>query len=489
MNLLLDEVDVLEVVGDPSVVDIRGVQHDSRAVGEGDLFCCLRGAETDGHEHAAEAVRRGAVGLLCEQLVPLTDRGVVQARVPAGDARHAMAQAAAAFYGHPARDLLTVGVTGTNGKTTVTSLLGDVLRHSGRKTLVVGTLSGARTTPESTEIQRQLYEARAAGGGNGLRPAAVLEVSSHALVQARVDAMRFDLAVFTNLSHEHLDFHGDMESYFAAKMLLFTPERAVTAVINVDDEWGSRLAGQSSIPVVPVHVSQATEVDMTPGRSSFVWRGERVAVPLTGMVNVENALLAAEAAVAIGLAPRVVAAGLSAAGPVPGRLQVITGPTEPGSGVGVTVLVDYAHTPRGLEVALGEARALVAGRVLVVFGCGGDRDRAKRPVMGRIATTLAEVTVLTSDNPRGEDPDAIAAEVLAGVRPTAEDAIASGRLVVELDRAAAIERAVRAARPGDVVLVAGKGHEQYQEMGGMRIPFDDCAVARAALTVTGTEEG
>jgi UDP-N-acetylmuramoyl-L-alanyl-D-glutamate--2,6-diaminopimelate ligase len=476
MTLLLDEIDVLETSGDPSSLDVLGVEHDSRKVVPGDLFCCLPGAETDGHRFAPEAVARGAVGVICEHLLaglpPGPSGPVVQARVAPGGARPAMARLAAALYRHPARDVMMAGVTGTNGKTTVTHLLGTVLSHAGRPTTVIGTLGGARTTPESNELQRLLARARDATPRG--RAAVVLEVSSHALVQSRVDGIHFDVAVFTNLSHDHLDFHGTMEDYFDAKASLFTPERAVRGVVWGDDPWGRRLLEQIHIPAVEVRRHQAGDVVLALGSTELTWRGQRVRTALTGLINVDNTLLAAEAAVALGVDPQVVAAGLSEAVPVPGRLEAVPGS---GGGRGPSVLVDYAHTPAGLEAVLGECRRLAGiGSVTVVFGCGGERDRAKRPVMGEVARRLADRVVVTSDNPRREDPLAIIDQVLAGM-PDAGEAQVAGRLVVEPDRRAAIAAALAAAEEGDVVVVAGKGHETYQEIDGVRHPFDDRLVS------------
>lgn len=476
MNLLLDEIDVLETSGDPGAVEVWGVEHDSRRVLPGTLFCCLVGGHSDGHDHAAEAVARGAVGLVCERALPTpVPDGVVQARVPPGTGRRAMARLAAAFWNHPCDDLLTVGVTGTNGKTTVTHLLGAILTHAGHPTTVVGTLSGARTTPEATDLQRILAAARDAAAGE--RAAVAMEVSSHALVQARVDGVRFDVAVFTNLSHDHLDFHGSMEDYFAAKALLFESDRSARAVIDVDDPWGSRLYDQVRIEASAVRVADLADIRLEAGRSQFFWRGLPVTIPLTGLVNVRNAHLAAEAAVALDLEPDVVAEGLAAAAPVPGRLERVVGTGGAAGAAGVEVLVDYAHTPAALEAVLDEARRLAApegGRTIVVFGCGGDRDRSKRPVMGAVAAQKADVVVVTSDNPRSEDPGGIIAAVVAGVPATT-------RPVVEPDRRTAILRAIASARPGDVVVVAGKGHETYQEVGELRLAFDDREVAAAGL--------
>jgi UDP-N-acetylmuramoyl-L-alanyl-D-glutamate--2,6-diaminopimelate ligase len=482
MNLLLDEVDVLETTGDPSLVDVRGVVHDSRQVTPGDLFCCLPGHHTDGHDHAPEAVARGAVGLLCERPLPeVADDRVVQAVVAPGEARPAMARLAAAFWGYPSRDLVMAGVTGTNGKTSVTHLLGAVLRHAGLPTTVIGTLSGVRTTPEATELQRLLAVARDAGPGPGGRqPAVAMEVSSHALVQSRVDAVHFDVAVFTNLTHDHLDYHGSMEAYFDAKAALFTPEHAVRGVVNAEDRWGRRLLAEARIPLAAVRRDQASRVELAPGRSAFTWRGQRVVTTMTGALNVENALLAAEAAVVLGIEPAVVAAGLAAAPSVPGRLEAVAAPG--GSGPPFSVLVDYAHTPAGLEAALADARRLAeGGRVVVVFGCGGDRDRAKRPLMAAVATRRADLAVVTSDNPRHEDPGLIIDQVLTGAVPSADEAWANGRLRVEPDRRRAIAAAVGAAEAGDVVVVAGKGHETVQEVGDLRLPFDDRVVATEVL--------
>ncbi len=470
MTLLLDDIDVLETSGDPGAADVTGVEHDSRRVAPGDVFCCIVGHERDGHEHAPEAVANGAVGLVEEHAVGPLPRPVVQVRVAPGAGRAAMARIAAAYHGHPATSLLTAGVTGTNGKTTVTHLLGAVLEHAGHPTMVVGTLTGARTTPESTDLQRMLAVHRDAYPPSP-RPAVAMEVSSHALVQARVDAVRFDVTVFTNLSHDHLDFHGSMESYFEAKASLFAPERTKAAVVDADDPWGRLLLGElapTAVPVVGVTRTGVGDVRLELGRSQFTWCGQEIVVPLTGRVNVTNAQLAAEAAVVLGVPPPVVAEGLRAAAPVPGRMEVVDT-----AGLGFSVLVDYAHTPAALEAVLAEAAHFAAahtGRTIVVFGCGGDRDALKRPVMGSVAARSADVVVVTSDNPRHEDERAIIDAVLRGIAPPA-------RPLVEVDRRRAIEAAVGGARPGDVVVVAGKGHETVQEVGERRVPFDDREVA------------
>jgi UDP-N-acetylmuramoyl-L-alanyl-D-glutamate--2,6-diaminopimelate ligase len=482
MTLLLDEIDVLETSGDPDAVDVSGVEHDSRRVVPGTLFCCLVGHESDGHDHASEAVARGAVALVREHDVGPLPRQVVEVQVAPGSGRAAMAHLAAAFYGHPASSLLVAGVTGTNGKTTVAHLLGAILEHAGHPTTVIGTLTGARTTPESTDLQRMFAAVRDAHAPTP-RPAVAMEVSSHALVLARVDAVQFDVAVFTNLSHDHLDFHGSMEEYFEAKAMLFEPERSKAAVVDADDPWGRRILERARIPTVAVSRAEIRDVVLGMGTSAFTWRDEQVVVPLTGLVNVTNAQLAAEAALSLGVPPALVAEGLSAARPVPGRMEVV----ETGS-LGFSVLVDYAHTPAALGAVIAEAGRVAAqggGRTIVVFGCGGDRDASKRPLMGAVAARSADVVVVTSDNPRHEDPAAIIEAVLrgvAGVEPPV-------RLVVEPDRRRAIQAAIELARPGDVVLVAGKGHETVQEVGERRLPFDDRAVAAEVLASLASEPG
>jgi UDP-N-acetylmuramoyl-L-alanyl-D-glutamate--2,6-diaminopimelate ligase len=356
---------------------------------------------------------------------------------------------------------------------------------------VLGTLSGVRTTPEATELQGLLAQARDRQLADGRSHAVAMEVSSHALAQSRVEGIHFDVAAFTNLSHDHLDYHGTMEEYFAQKSSLFTADHAVRAVINADDPWGQRLLRKGRIPMVAVHRHDASDVVLAPGRTWFTWRGHRVGTPLTGAVNVDNALLAAEVALTLGLEVPEIAAAFRHVSPVPGRFQVLSAPGAPGApGTAAeaapgsppfTVVVDYAHTPAGLDVVLREARGLAGsgGRVLVVFGCGGNRDREKRPKMGRAASLLSDVAVLTSDNPRDEDPLSIIEEVRAGV---VAEAPPHSAFTVEPDRHAAIALVLEEARAGDVVVIAGKGHEDYQEIGGVRLPFDDVVEARRALS-------
>ena len=464
LDRLLGGVDVLDMRGDPAGTEVTAITHDSRAVTPGALFCCVPGATADGHEFAAAAVAAGASAVLCERALPVDATQVVVPSV-----RAAMGPAAAAFFGHPSRRLAVAGVTGTNGKTTTTHLLAAVLRADGRPTEIVGTLSGPRTTPEATDLQARL--AALADGGT---TAVAMEVSSHALVQHRVDATWFEVAVFTNLSQDHLDFHGTLDDYFAAKASLFTPERVGVAVVNGDDPWGRRLLDAISVPTRPFTLADAVGLEVGPVSSTFSWEGQRVHVRLGGTFNVANALAAANAARELGAAPDAVAAGLSSVTTVPGRFETVD------VGQPFTVVVDYAHTPTSLEQVLLAARRATAGdggRVLVVFGCGGDRDTGKRPAMGEVATRVADLAVLTSDNPRSEDPLAIIDAVRSGsVRPEV--------LVVEPDRRAAIALALDRARPGDVVVVAGKGHETTQVTGESVVPFDDRDVVRAELERT-----
>ncbi|MET0803007.1 MAG: UDP-N-acetylmuramoyl-L-alanyl-D-glutamate--2,6-diaminopimelate ligase [Acidimicrobiales bacterium] len=445
-------------------VAVTAVEHDSRIVGPGSLYCALKGEHTDGHRHAATAVAAGAVAVVVEHPVAVS---VPQIVVP--DTRAAMGRLADAFFDHPSRRIAVVGVTGTNGKTTVTHLLAAVLNHVGRTTRVLGTLSGARTTPEAPALQSALAEAADAGAS-----VVAMEVSSHAIELRRIVGTWFTVAVFTNLSQDHLDFHGTMDRYFAAKARLFEPERAALGLVNRDDPWGARLLEAMAIPAVAWSAEDAEDPELRADGSRFTWRGHRIELALAGRFNLANAVAAAEAALALGLEPAQIAAGLSQAGPVRGRF-------EPVGDSDVAVLVDYAHTPDGLVQALASARELTEGRLIVVFGCGGDRDRDKRPLMGRAADQGADVVIVTSDNPRQEDPAAIIETVMTGVERVDD-------LIVEPDRRRAVDAAVALAAPGDLVLVAGKGHETTQDLGDRVIDFDDREVAAAALARRGHGE-
>lgn len=455
-------LDVVETRGDLAAVQVERVAHDSREVSHGTLFCCLPGSEADGHSFAHQAEARGAVALLGQRLV----QGVRIPQVVVPDARAAMAPVSADVYGNPSRSLEVVGITGTSGKTTVTHLLAGIFAHAGRPCGVVGTLTGVRTTPEAPELQAALAAFRDEG-----KQAVAMEVSSHALVRHRVDATRFAVGVFTNLGHDHLDEHRTMEAYFEAKAMLFEPDRTSLAVVNGDDPWGRKLLDRlpSSVPGRPFTMAEARHLDLSSNGSRFEYDGHWVRLMLAGRHNVSNALAAAASARLLGISSRVIAEALSAAGPVPGRYEPID------EGQRFAVVVDYSHKPEALKAMLAACREGAAGgRVLLVFGCGGDRDPSKRAPMGEVATSMADWAVVTNDNPRSEDPERIIEEVLAGV----ED---PSLLLVEPDRERAITMAIDEATDGDVVLIAGKGHETYQETAGVRVHFDDREVARHAL--------
>jgi UDP-N-acetylmuramoyl-L-alanyl-D-glutamate--2,6-diaminopimelate ligase len=442
-----------DVVG-RAPAEVRDLAFDVRTVGPGALFFCVPGSRADGHDFAAEAVARGAVALVVERPV-----GVAVPQLVVPSSRAAMAVVADEFFGRPTEELEVVGVTGTNGKTTTAFLLHSILAAAGLRPGLIGTVEarvgGAtrkleRTTPEAIDLQRLFREMLDAGDRS-----CALEASSHAAELHRLDRVRLRALVFTNLTQDHLDFHGTMERYFAAKRKLFEEAQAV---VNIDDPWGRRLVEELGGAALTFGLSPEAEV----GPEALAG----VELRLRGRFNVLNALGAAAAARLLGIDAGAVRAGLESVEGVPGRFEEVS------EGQPFTVLVDYSHTPDSLENALRAARELGDGRLLCVFGCGGDRDRDKRPLMGRVASELADLAIVTSDNPRSEDPGEIIAQVVAG---------AVGEIVVEPDRRAAIELAVDAAEPGDVVLVAGKGHEQGQEIGGVVLPFDDREVAREAL--------
>ena len=453
------------LVGDSSTL-VTDVTHDSREVRAGSLFCCVRGERSDGHDFAAAAVSAGATALLVERRLPLpVTQLVVQ------DVRAATGWIAASAHDHPCDALLTVGVTGTNGKTTVSQLVGHVLRGAGRRTEVFGTLSGRFTTPEATTLQRTLAECRDDGVA-----AVAMEVSSHALALERVAGAHFDVSVFTNLGRDHLDLHGTIERYFAAKARLFEPHLSDIGVVNTDDVHGRLLFDTASISLVPFSADDASDVEIGATWHSYMWRGHRIRVGMGGGFNLMNSLAAATACVTAGLSVDEVADALSRATPVPGRFEPVD------AGQPFSVVVDYAHTPDGLDEALRAARGAAAGgRVIVVFGCGGDRDREKRPLMGAVAARLADQVVITSDNPRSEDPMVIVNATVAGVPDDYR-----GCVVIEPDRRTAIGVALQLARPGDVVLIAGKGHETTQTVGDLVLPFDDRAVARELMVAMGS---
>jgi UDP-N-acetylmuramoyl-L-alanyl-D-glutamate--2,6-diaminopimelate ligase len=451
LERLVSALEPVEVLG-RAKAEVRDLAYDARAVSAGSLFFAVPGERADGHDFAPDAVDRGAVALVVERPLDLPVPQVV-----VRDARAAMAPAADAFFREPTRELELVGVTGTSGKTTTCFLLFAILAAAGRRPGLLGTVEArvggerrgvVRTTPEAIDLQRLFREMLDAGDRS-----CAMEASSHASTLHRLDCVRFAVLIFTNLSQDHLDFHGDMESYFQAKRRLFLAEPRPVAVVNVGDEYGRQLADE--IPdAITFDGDHASELD-------------GVALQLRGRFNVENALAALYAARALGIDDDAIRRGLESVRGVPGRFESVD------AGQPFHVIVDYAHKPGALENVLGAARELAAGqRVICVVGAGGDRDRGKRPVMGRLASQLADVAIVTSDNPRSEDPEAIAAEILAG---------AEGEVELELDRAAAIAQAIELARPGDVVIIAGKGAEQGQELADRTVPFDDREAARDAL--------
>jgi len=449
----------MKTMGDAGIV-ISDVTNDSRHVRTGSLFCCLRGEHHDGHDFAATAVRQGAAALLVDHEIP----GIGVPQVIAADTRAAMGHLAAAFHDHPSRSLAVVGITGTNGKTTTAHMLGAMLERSGKPTKVLGTLSGARTTPEAPELQRTLADEREKG-----TQAVVMEVSSHALSLKRVAGMRFAASVFTNLGHDHLDFHRTHEAYFAAKASLFTGDYADVAVLNRDDPYGCKIAESCEVRVVTFGHADASDLHVVADGSEFTWRGTRIRCAVGGEFNVMNALAAATTAAELGIDVTDVAGALANLPRIPGRFENVN------AGGKFAVIVDYAHTPEALRHLISAARAVAAARVVVVFGCGGDRDPSKRPDMGA-AAGAADRVIVTSDNPRNEDPDAIIDEIVAGVSEADR-----AKITVEVDRRRAIEVACSEAVTGDVVVIAGRGHETVQSIRGTDVAFSDADVARTVL--------
>lgn len=467
-------------------LEVEGIAYDSRRVKAGDLFVAIHGSRADGHSYLEEASAAGAMGALVEHPVEVE---LPQIRVE--DTRWSMGRLAAAFYGNPGERLFTVGITGTNGKTTTGHLVRGLLETEEAGAGMIGTVEylvgGQRrdapfTTPESVDIQALLADMLAAGDA-----VAVLEVSSHGLALGRLEGMAFDVACFMNLGRDHLDFHKSVEDYLAAKTMLLTRYRkqGAAAVINIDDPAGARLAAEVEAPVVTAGLdgdadvtADSIEVDSDGLRFELGYAGSSAVVnsPLLGAFNVQNLLVAAAVGCVAGISLSDTARALSRIGRVEGRMERLPAPE------GVAILLDYAHKPEALRVALQACRDMAAGRLIVLFGCGGDRDRGKRPLMGRIAALGADRVIVTSDNPRSEDPDLIIEEIVAGIPEEAD-------YTVEPDRRAAIAAAVAEAGRGDVVLIAGKGHEQYQIVGTDRIPFDEREiVARAVAECTAGDD-
>jgi len=491
LSTLVDIVGERRILGHD--VDVEGLAYDSREVKPGDLFVAIKGFVHDGHDFAADAVRRGAVAVMVEREVDVP-REVPIVMVPS--TRRALGLVAASFYGHPSKELGVIGVTGTNGKTTTTHLVKAVLEGAGHKVGLIGTvhvlignevLPVERTTPEALDLQRFLRSMVDAGCEY-----AVLEVSSHALELHRVTGCEFDVGILTNITQDHLDFHGTFERYREAKERLFTglgrtyygARKAMPsgAVLNWDDPSGRVIARGVRVPVLGFGTSseaslRAEDISVSADGSQFTavlpgGERERISLRLTGRFNVYNALAALGAGLILGVPAGVCARALEGATQVQGRFQLVDGGQE------FAVIVDYAHTPDGLENILNTAKEFARGRIICVFGCGGDRDRSKRPIMGRIAATLADEVIVTSDNPRSEDPAGIAEEIVEGIRGLGSGAAPH---TVILDRRAAINHAIEMAERDDVVIIAGKGHETYQIFRDRVVPFDDREVAREAV--------
>ncbi|MEP6892886.1 MAG: UDP-N-acetylmuramoyl-L-alanyl-D-glutamate--2,6-diaminopimelate ligase [Gaiellaceae bacterium] len=466
-----------ELVGSKDV-DIRDLAYDARAVASGALFFCVPGSRFDGHDFASGAVERGAVALVVDRPLEIDVPQLV-----VGDVRASMAIVADTFFGEPTQKLEVAGVTGTNGKTTTAFLLRSILEAAGRRPGLVGTVEwvvgresrqAPHTTPEAIDLQRLFREMLDAGDES-----AAVEASSHGSFLRRLDRVRFDALVFTNLSQDHLDLHGTLEEYFEAKRRLFIGPQPPPAAVNVDEEWGRRLADELEAahraPLITFGLGSGAEVRaeglrMSARGSAFHAAGIEIETHLRGAFNVENVLGAVAASILLDIGEDEIAAGIAAVTGVPGRFEAID------EGQPFAVIVDYAHTPDSLDIVLQAARDLGSGRLIAVFGAGGDRDRGKRPLMGRVVRDRADLAIVTSDNPRSEDPLAIIQDVLQGAGMDVE---------IDPDRLSAINRAIDIAGPGDVVVIAGKGHEQGQDIGGVMQPFDDREIAREALRAAG----
>lgn len=504
LSELLDRVGsvmALQIAAPPSSSaakrPVAGVEYDSRQATAGSVFVALKGQHADGAAFAQQALVRGALAVVAESDPPA---GWSAPWIKVADARLALAAFAAVFFNHPSDDLLVVGITGTNGKTTTSYINAAMFDEAGVRCGRIGTVTydngkeekdAPRTTPEASDVQKLLREMVANGCG-----ACAAEISSHALAQKRADFVRFAAGIFTNLTRDHLDFHGDMPSYFAAKRRLFEllPGGA-TAAVNIDDRWGMELAGGLERKLT-YGIDQPADINPGPldlklTGTTFEIRTPRgafeVSTELPGRPNVYNILAATTVAVGLDLPVKAIQQGVRRVAHVPGRFQRVSAESDD-----IGVVVDYAHTDDALKNVLETMRPLAKGRLVTVFGCGGDRDKTKRPLMGAVAARLSDLVVLTSDNPRSEDPETIIEEIKRGIQPpSGRPVIHQGQVLPPIrvtpyltvvDREAAIERAVREAASGDVVLIAGKGHEKYQVIGNRTFPFDDVAVAQAALT-------
>lgn len=441
---------------------VGGLTQDSRSVEAGDMYCCVRGQSFDGHSFISQAIAAGATALLVDSPVAGVPDSV--AVITVGNVRSVLGAIASAAFGFPARALTMVGVTGTNGKTSTAAMVSSILRAAGKRVEVVGTLSGARTTPEAIDLQAFLSGVASSGTTH-----VVMEVSSHALDQSRVSGMTFDVSVFTNLSRDHLDYHKTDEAYFAAKAKLFTPELSKRGVMNSDDPRGRLLLDVAAIPMVAFALSDATNATVRVDSVSFSWRSLNISLPMGGAFTLINAIAALTACAELGIEDEYLIDGCAQLTQVPGRFESVANTH------GIGIVVDYAHTPDGLREVISSARALCRGRLIVVFGCGGDRDQGKRPLMGAAAQE-ADIVFVTSDNPRSEDPQSIIDAILVGLTGSTID------IHVVVDRGQAIASAILEARRDDIVVIAGKGHESTQEVAGVHHPFNDVDVAKSALS-------
>jgi len=454
--------DVSFVLAGNDNLEMTGLSCDSRDVQQGDLYCCIRGEHFDGHTFAADAVSHGARALLVEEFVTSIPGHITQIRVPS--VREVIGWIAEEMFDRPSDDLVIVGITGTNGKTSTASMVGDILRGLGNVVRVFGTLTGERTTPEAIEMQTRLSQCRAEGVTH-----VVMEVSSHALAQGRVYGTHFDVVVFTNLGHDHLDYHKTQEEYFKAKASLFRAVYADRAVVNVDDPYGLMISDTTEVMCTSFSAQQLHDTVISGRQTMFHWNDVTIHAPIGGAFTIMNLLAAVTAVQSLGYLPADIARACEDIRPIRGRFELVPGAVD------FDVVVDYAHTPEGLEEVLKTARALTRSQLTVVFGCGGNRDRDKRPVMGRIAAKLADLVIVTSDNPRDEDPVSIIEQVLAGTTD------GRARVLSYTDRREAIQQAIHQANAGDVVVIAGKGHETLQEIAGVYTPFDDVLVASELL--------
>ena len=460
-----DVLDVVDLDVQTASIEINRVEIDSRLCEPGTLFFAVPGESVHGASFVDDAVRRGAVAVVASAKVRAE---VPLVLVPETQLRALVAHASAAVVGRPEENLELVGVTGTNGKTSTTVLVANLAKSLGWNSANIGTLTNERTTPAPPELFRTLAKLGQAFDPTRLRSVVALEVSSHALAQHRVDGLAFAVVAFTNLSHDHLDYHVSMENYFAAKASLFDAEHAARAVVWCDDPYGERIAELTRLPLSRVRRCDAKDVVTSLHGTTFFWREHLVNMSLIGDYNVDNALMAMEIMRTLGAEEAAITSAMAGVAAVPGRFEVV-------SDSEVVVIVDYAHTPAGLGRLLADVRALVkGGRVLTVFGCGGDRDQSKRPEMGEVASANSEITIVTSDNPRSESPDAIIDAIISGVVPGAT-------VLRQSDRRRAIAEALSLAGPGDVVVIAGKGHETTQVIGDLVVPFDDRVVARELL--------